>query len=229
LWILDRQDATVTAVGAGDHRMLGRVALHVPRGGPGRRLDPWTLAAGAGGVWVTDGSSRLRVIDPATGRLRAVDEGRPLTAAAATAREVWAISAADASALRINPRTARVGLRVPIVARPGYRSPTPSDLAIGFGAVWVLNANMGTLSRIDPRMRGVTATVRVAPDDVATQIAAGAGRVWVAGTDGTLTEVDPRSGKVAAVHTVARSLVDVAVAAGRVWVTTGRDPPAPGS
>ena len=32
-------------------------------------LDPWSIAAGAGGVWITDGSSLLRRADPSSGKI----------------------------------------------------------------------------------------------------------------------------------------------------------------
>ena len=59
-----------------------------------------------------------------------------------------------------------------------------SDVAIGFGSVWVANGNAGTLTRIDPALDAVEATIEVgghsalAPRPVFS-VATGEGGVWV--------------------------------------------------
>jgi ABC-type branched-subunit amino acid transport system substrate-binding protein/DNA-binding beta-propeller fold protein YncE len=53
----------------------------------------------------------------------------------------------------------------------------PSNVAVGDGAVWLLNADDGTIARIDPKTKAVTGHVESPLG--ATDIAAGAGAVWV--------------------------------------------------
>jgi DNA-binding SARP family transcriptional activator/ABC-type branched-subunit amino acid transport system substrate-binding protein/streptogramin lyase len=78
----------------------------------------------------------------------------------------------------------------------------PSQIAVGAGAVWVLNSDDNTVSEIDPGRRKAVATFAAGPRPVA--LAAGAGGLWIANApasngsqvEGTmlpasLTELDP--------------------------------------
>ena len=81
----------------------------------------------------------------------------------------------------------------------------PSNVAVGEGAVWVLNTERAVVTRIDPATKRVTGTFK--PRGFPTDIAAGEGAVWIgngAGKrgDGTsrIDRVDPRTQKTT--HTV---------------------------
>jgi DNA-binding SARP family transcriptional activator/ABC-type branched-subunit amino acid transport system substrate-binding protein/sugar lactone lactonase YvrE len=131
------------------------------------------------------------------------------------------------SVAAVDPGSGRVVAEVPVGA-------TPAAVAVGEGAVWVLNADDQTVSRIDPRTKGVrTLGIGATPTDVA----AGAGSVWIgnggelggaqfAGTTATaVTRLDPRTGAVRATVALprvgsARSNIaqsHIAVAGGSVW------------
>jgi hypothetical protein len=143
------------------------------RGPPPRSSAQSTsVAAGAGGVWVTDGSRRLVRIDPATRAVTAIRVDRPLDAVTAGAGAVWAISASRASVLRIDPRMNAATDRVALVARPGENAPLPTRIAASAGAVWVLSRNTATVTRIDPETRGVAAVIPIGIDRAPNEIAA---------------------------------------------------------
>ena len=116
---------------------------------------------------------------------------------------------------RVEPRTGKV--LPPIRVGNG-----PSALAVGEGAVWVVNRHDGTLSRIDPATNQVTWTGRIGSDPTA--VAVGAGSVWVAGgEEGLVRRVEP-GGTHAVVKIEARSSpAAIAVAGGSVW--TAADAP----
>jgi branched-chain amino acid transport system substrate-binding protein len=184
-------------------------------------VDPWSVAAGAGGIWITDGSSTLRRAEPRNGRIvRRLHAGVPLNGVAVGEHAVWAISGSSAGVLRIDPRTGKVTARVAIVASRGTRSPYPIALAVGLGSVWVLNATAASVTRIDPDQAGVTATIPLGVERVPRRIAVGAGAAWVADADGTLARIDPRTNALTTTA-IAPSLYDVAVDAHGVWVTSG--------
>ena len=184
-------------------------------------LDPWSIAAGAGGVWITDGSRLLRRADPATGSVvRTYDVGDRVNGVAVAAGAVWAISGPSATVLRIDPHTGRVVARIPIVAQPGLESPYPIAVAVGLGSVWVLNANSANVTRIDPVQAGVTETIPIGIQHVPRRLAVGAGAAWVADADGTLARIDATTNALTTTA-LAASLYDVGVGAGGVWVTTG--------
>jgi DNA-binding beta-propeller fold protein YncE len=94
--------------------------------------------------------------------------------------------------------------------------------------VWVLNANTATVSRIDPRQRGVVGTVRLGLEQSPRDIAAGAGAVWVANFDGSLTRI-PTAGGPLGSSSIRGSLVGVAGSGNRLWLTgTALDRQLPG-
>jgi DNA-binding SARP family transcriptional activator/DNA-binding beta-propeller fold protein YncE len=71
----------------------------------------------------------------------------------------------------------------------------PAAVAIGFGAVWVANADDGTVSRIDPSARRIVKTIGIGAP--ASDLAVSDEGVWVAtGSGGTLVRIDPRSDQV---------------------------------
>ena len=106
----------------------------------------------------------------------------------------------------------------------------PSNVAVGAGAVWVLNTEDERISRIDPRTKEVTARYRTR--GVPSDIAAGEGAVWVGNGRGyprSLSRMDPDTGAIT--RTVRLSnrtagsfmsefnwgFANIAVGAGGVW------------
>ena len=103
----------------------------------------------------------------------------------------------------------------------------PSDVALGFGSVWVSNALDGTVSRIDPKSGRVAGDpIRVAEAQVLA-LAVGAGGVWVVVSDSPqnarveVRRIDPRSGEVDDERLPIPAGVPVSLAAGfgLVWAT----------
>jgi ABC-type branched-subunit amino acid transport system substrate-binding protein/DNA-binding beta-propeller fold protein YncE len=110
----------------------------------------------------------------------------------------------------------------------------PGNVAVGEGAVWVLNNEERTVARIDPQTKEVTRTFGTR--GVPSELAAGAGALWVGtaggrgGTMGTkatvsVSRVDPESGRITrtvrlrgdeGVFPVAGT-PRIAVGAGAVW------------
>jgi DNA-binding beta-propeller fold protein YncE len=114
------------------------------------------------------------------------------------------------------------------VARGGEEAPVPVDVAAGSDSVWVLNRNTATVTRIDARTRGVTATIAIGVDRVPNALATDGRSVWVANEDGTLSRIDPATASPTSLW-VGESLRQVAVAGNRVWVaTTALDQQLPG-
>jgi YVTN family beta-propeller protein len=100
---------------------------------------------------------------------------------------------------------------------------TPTDVAVGEGAVWVTNSADGTVDRIDPTTHTVRQTIGVGhgPDGVAV----GEGSVWVAnGLDGTVSRIDPLSNQVTQMRiAVGNGPSGIAVGLGKVWVVNRDD------
>ena len=77
----------------------------------------------------------------------------------------------------------------------------PSNIAVGEGAVWMLNTEDETVSRVDPETGEVAGTVD--PPGVPTDIAAGGGAIWIGTSPGgdfnsttRIARLDPETGEV---------------------------------
>lgn len=124
------------------------------------------------------------------------------------------------SVVVIDPKTNRVRDAVSVGARP-------VAVATGPDAVWVANADSGTVSRIDPKRRQAVSTIGIGAD--VSDVAIGFGSVWVAdGNDGTLTRIDPKLNAVQATLRFGPSselspqpVFSVATGEGNVWATRG--------
>jgi hypothetical protein len=117
---------------------------------------------------------------------------------------------------------------VRIVARPGAEAPAPVGLTVADASVWVLNRNTATVTRVDTRTLGVTATVQLALETSPRDIDAGAGVVWVSSFDGTVTRLPTRGGEPRSSF-LGTSLLGIAGSRSRVWAAaTALDQQIPG-
>jgi YVTN family beta-propeller protein len=124
-------------------------------------------------------------------------------------------SVAANSLAAVDPETNRLVAAVPVGSGP-------STVAAGDGAVWVVNKNDQTVSRIDVGTGTVRQTVKVGGGPSA--VAVGAGAVWVAnGLDGTVSRIDPKTNEVVQTITVGNTPSAIAYGEGAVWVTNADD------
>jgi YVTN family beta-propeller protein len=99
---------------------------------------------------------------------------------------------------------------------------SPSQLAAGYGALWIANAAGGTVSRIDRRTRTVSQTIPVG--DGPSAVAVGAGGVWAANSlDGTVSWISPATNQEVDNIPVGNGPTGVCVTAGAVWVAVSYD------
>jgi YVTN family beta-propeller protein len=136
------------------------------------------------------------------------------------------VSVAGNSVGLIDPQTNKIAAQIPVGG-------TPTSVSVGEGAVWVLNADDETISRIDPQTKGVETFVT---GTTPTDLAAGAGAVWVGngsrvaapfspaiGT--TISKLDPSLGDASGTIELPKAERDIrnlakdhiAVGAGAVW------------
>jgi ABC-type branched-subunit amino acid transport system substrate-binding protein len=223
LWVMDGRSGLLRKVDPvyGAVTRSIRVAAPNPAYDASREgLDPTSVAAGLGSVWLTDGSAELARVDPRAGRVaERIDLGAPLNSATVGAGAVWAASGPSAIVLRLDG-DGRATARIPIVSRPDFESPYPLSVRVGEGSVWVLNGNTATVTRIDPQQRAVLATITLGIDHGPVRLAVGGGAAWVANGDGTLSRIDAATNTVRTIP-LAHRLKDVAVAGGLVWVSAG--------
>jgi virginiamycin B lyase len=91
-------------------------------------------------------------------------------------------------------------------------------LATGEGGIWVLNQGDGTVSRIDPTMDQVVATIDARSPGDGGCIATGEGSVWVTIPGAPLTRIDPATNAVET-RFVGGGGDCLSVAFGSVWLS----------
>jgi DNA-binding SARP family transcriptional activator len=167
-------------------------------------------------------------------RRRSVVVAVAVAAAAAAAGTVAIVHATQGSA---KPRTVALAPHSLAVVDPAANQlvtdvrllPAPratpfegTDLAVGFGAVWVADAGEQTLLRVDLGSHAISSPIGIGEDVRA--LAVGFGSVWVAdGNSAAVSRVDPRDEKVSATIALGapNASYAIAVGAGSVWATAG--------
>ena len=114
------------------------------------------------------------------------------------------------SAVAVDADTGKVVASVPVGSGP-------VRAAAGEGALWVTNANAGTVARIDPLKHVVMQTIDVGSGPAG--IAVGAGAVWVTNaSDGTLSRISAAANRVVATIPLRQGPRGVAYGEGAVWI-----------
>jgi YVTN family beta-propeller protein len=150
VWVASVEDGTIMRIDPATNEVVATIP--VSAGGDG----PWDVVAGEGGVWVTVGKqahpSQVLRIDPATNEVDAhidVDDAGVLATGLGA---VWVgqFSQGDrGQLLRIDPTTNRVAATIPV-------GPEPQDVAVGGGAVWVLDDLTYEIVQVDPTTNAPT-------------------------------------------------------------------------
>jgi streptogramin lyase len=108
VWTVSRRTGKLTKIDASYAAVVRRT--RISRGSSylaGLSIsDPWSVAEGAGAVWVTDGSARLVRVDRESGEIaQTIDLGAPLSAVNVGGGAVWIASSRAATVIRLDPRT----------------------------------------------------------------------------------------------------------------------------
>jgi len=178
--------------------------------------------------------ARVRFAPPAlVRRRRAILVGGLLLLAASIAAGIVALTTGggtQAEPLR-NGVAAIDPAKGEVASLTGSRT-VPGNVAVGEGAVWVVNTEDESISRIDPKTKEIEKTFKTG--GVASELAAGEGALWVGNAGGrgqtntivSVSRIDPGSGRVTRTVKLpggdegvlpTAGLPRLAVGAGAVW------------
>jgi YVTN family beta-propeller protein len=173
-------------------------------------------------VWLSGGKRLIRV-DATTGQVvKRADIPADLNGVAVGAGAVWAVSGPAATVFRIDPHTAAVNDRISIATRPDLLPQHPLAVAADAGFVWVLNVK--AVTKIDPELHRIVATIPLGVGRGPVRLAAGEGAAWVLNErDGTVTRINAGTDEMTSIPVTADVPEDVAVAGGFVWVSVDEE------
>jgi DNA-binding SARP family transcriptional activator len=130
------------------------------------------------------------------------------------------------SVVAIDPATNEPTGSIALEPRPTATAVQATDIAFGYGSVWVSDAGQQVVLKIDPKKRVVADAIGVGADVQA--LAVGFGSIWVAdGNSATVTRIDPNRDRVTKTIRLGSSggtpnvSFAIATGAGAVWVTGG--------
>jgi DNA-binding SARP family transcriptional activator/streptogramin lyase len=214
LWVATGSDDTVVRVDPRSGGVLGPVTLPHDF-----TSSAYTIAAGAGSVWVGSGNEVVK-IDPSTGEVAGqLHYGGGINDLAVSGRNIWLVSSGETVARISVPffrETGQLGL-----------GNIPTTVVVGGPSVWVGAlapfGPFGAAWRIDPvtvRVLQTTRIGRVTGYPPMLDAAYGAGSIWFASYDsGMVLRIDPDSANVVERIHVGGHPSGIAVGDGRVWVT----------
>jgi streptogramin lyase len=150
LWLSGKWDVARVDIGTGKVTAVIPIATPPPNHG-GENQNAWPAGAGFGSVWVVDlPEHTISRIDPATNKVVAripLADQQPSLAIGSDA--VW-VADETKSIKRIDPATNKVTQTI-TVHSPSDAAGSPSGaIAFGDGSVWLINASLRTLTRVQP-------------------------------------------------------------------------------
>jgi DNA-binding SARP family transcriptional activator/streptogramin lyase len=142
-------------------------------------LSPVSVVYGHGSLWAANnaatGTGALWELDRTSGEPgRTVDLPGLARTIAVGGTGLWVGTHGPDALWRLEVARSRV---VPVEAEPVPLADPPDALRVGHGSVWALSRNAGTLSRVDPTSRQVSAVLSLG--DRPHSLSLGAGEVWV--------------------------------------------------
>ena len=212
VWVGNGNNGTLTRIDPNVNGIEDTLRL----GGGGNALSPrpvFSIATGAGGVWVIKGSQLLRV-DPKTDRVAARISIPAPTGLAVGAGAVWVVTV-DEHLLRISPDPKHTTVVLPL-------SGTAAAPTVGSGSVWLIVYHVHSeIWRVDPGSVTESATLgrgAYSANLYPTDLAVGDGGVWAVDNRGMILRLDPVSAHFTEIPTGQPGRPVIAIGEGAVWV-----------
>jgi ABC-type branched-subunit amino acid transport system substrate-binding protein/streptogramin lyase len=217
VWALNADDQTISRI---DRKTKAQKAFSVG-------TTPTDLAVGESSVWIGNGVvnptsgfpgpvlSSVSRVDPdtfsvlGTSKLPGMGDGAVQGDSLVVGKgAIWAINP-DQTISRLDPRSGKVVARVPT---------SVLEIAAGpDGVLWGLKPPPGAaLVRVSPRSNAVTATIGIGSEGLS-DIAIGAGAVWVSDGNGFVWRIDPGRRATRRTIAVAKGVDSLAFVSGYLW------------
>ncbi|MBI5156915.1 MAG: hypothetical protein HZA58_02745 [Acidimicrobiia bacterium] len=219
LWIPQSNRGTVLRVDAGTRRVVSEITVGDPSS-PSFGIDPSVVAVSGDQVWVTQRADRaLGRIDPATNRIvETIPLGVEPYDIEIDGTTLWVTAFEENAVLKVDSRS-RTIVTIPDIANP-------LGIAVGGGAIWVVEHRIGNLARIDPATAAVTDRIPMPIGSTPENLVFLDEYVWVANNFGnSLSRVDTSTNQMTVIELPGRA-VSVSAGGGFVWVAVWPSPAA---
>jgi len=164
------------------------------------------VAAAAGMVWATTTGAVWRVVPAPRHRFAVIQQGccGPVAVGLGS---IWVVG--NFGLDRLDARTGAHQAHIDLPFRA-------SGLAIEGRGIWLSDSTSNRVWRIDPRTNALEVSVQVGEHP--SGVAAGAGAVWVASSDGTVSRIDPDTNTVTKTIVLGGTPSGIGFGSGAVWV-----------
>jgi streptogramin lyase len=150
------------------------------------------------------GPDPSKTLPPASQPLEAVSVGRaPSDIAVGGIGNVWTANQENDSVTRVDPRTDRADISIPLSSSPG-------DIAIASGPVWVALPDEGAVTKVDFLTGQPSETITVSTPGIEMELTVGPDVLWIVAKGDALYRLDAGSATPQRLELTARP-VDVAV------------------
>lgn len=211
IWVSIPGDNTIRQIDVRSKQEVAKIAVGLPYS---------NFAVGFNSVWIVSNSiDKLVRIDTETSAITAEIDIKFLDYRDIMASEdgVWVISDGNGILARIDPATNQV-------ADENEVDPKSALVVAGFESVWVANYNYeyGTIQRLDPKTKQVTATIDAGKNPMQLEVAEGA--VWeYSFGEGAIYRIDPTTNEFEVIPVFdPYTWASFAVSDGTVWLTGTR-------
>ena len=197
-----------------------RIAIGDP-GAVELHTDPHAVAVAADGAWVASAAEHtLVLVDPATNAIaRHVKLDVEPYALAIQGRTAWVTSFANDAVVKVDLDSGETLATTPVMK--------PTGVAVGAGAVWVVEHRANSLVRVDAATGSVVTRVALAterPNELCgacvENVLVAAGAVWTSDNHlRSVTRIDPRRNRVAARIELPLRVWAVSAGDGRIWAS----------
>ena len=226
-WVLNKGDGTLMHIDAHSHRVLGTVRLDV---------TATDLAIGAGGVWLAGRPrgdvahpleyAKLERLDPATGHIdRDFDTNTGASVLAAGGKALWTTGIMPGHVRGAARSDAQTGaMRKLNIEIYGDLIAADERAAFWVGSIASRVARVSTRTGLLTNSLALATDASLAAGHVPpnpTDVALGAGSLWISAVDGSLIRVDRNLRGIVASIPVCRNALAVAYGEGAVWVACG--------
>ncbi|MEW5989834.1 MAG: hypothetical protein AB1736_00620 [Chloroflexota bacterium] len=220
LWFPVEDAGTVVRVDGTTGDVVASIDVGDPGAVDGLRSDPHSVVAGEAGIWVAQAAAKaVGRIDPDSDAVvKSITVGVVPYALALDGTTLWVASFDGDAVVPVDLEAGSAGTMIAVSK--------PTGIAVGLGAVWVVQHRNDSVVRIDPISSAIVATIRLGDRGphalcgmCVENVVVADGAVWTANNVGrSVGRIDPATNSAVTIELPLRTWA-VAAGGGSIWAS----------